>query len=124
MKAIVTVVFKAKQYVEGYVKVINKKQQAIDEHYNVIVDEVSDGRINQQTLWAGTDNEKLLKKLDSISMYQQVKLAVNVNFFEGKPSKIIVLDVLTDDSEVKAVDEIFKRIEQEQQELRQKKVQE
>ena len=57
-------------------------------------------------------------------MYKQVKLVVNVNFYEGKPNKIVVLDLLQDDSEVKTMEQIFERVDQQQQEMRQKKEQE
>lgn len=124
MLSITKVTYKGKQYVEGYKKLIGKKVQEIEEHYNIIVDEVSDGRINQQTLWASATNENLLKKLENIEMYKQVKFVVNVNFYEGKASKIVVLDLLDDDEEVATIEAIFKRVEQEQQEARKKKEQE
>lgn len=124
MQAVVKAIFKDLQHVEERETIINKKTQIIPEHFNIIIDEVSDGRINQQTLWAGAENQELLKKLENLTMYQQVKFVVNVNFYDGKPSKVIVLDLLEDDSEVETVNEIFERVDQQQQEQRQKKEQE
>lgn len=127
MQAVVKAVFKDKQYVEQREILISKKVQTIEEHYNIIVDEVSDSRINQQTLLAKASNKELIEKLENLTMYQQVKLVVNVNFYEGKPSKIVVLDILEDDNELKTMEQIFKRVDQqqqEQQEARQKKEQE
>lgn len=124
MQGIVKAVFKDKQHVEERKILIGKKVQEIEEHYNIIVDEVSDSRINQQTLWAKADNKELIEKLENLTMYQQVKLVVNVNFYEGKPSKIVVLDIINDETEVATIEAIFKRVEQEQQEARQKKEQE
>lgn len=124
MLAVAKAIYKEKQHVEGYEKLIGKKVQQIEEHYNIIVDEVSDNRINQQTLWAKADNEKLIEKLENLTMYQQVKFVVNVNFYEGKPSKIVVLDIINDETEVEIIENIFKRVEQKQQEERQKKEQE
>lgn len=124
MQGIVKAIYKAQQHIEEREILIGKKVQHIEEHYNIIVDEVSDGRISQQNLWASANNETLLKKLENIEMYQQVKFVVNVNFYEGKPSKIVVLDILDDDSEVQTIEEIFKRVDQQQQEVGQRKVQE
>lgn len=124
MQAVVKAIFKDLQHVEERETLINKKPQIIPEHFNIIIDEISDGRINQQTLWAGVENQELLKKLENLNMYQQVKFVVNINFFDGKPSKIIVLDLLEDDSEVQTVNEIFERVDQQQQEQRKKKEQE
>lgn len=124
MQGIVKAVFKDKQYVEQREILISKKVQTIEEHYNIIVDEVSDSRINQQTLWAKASNKELIEKLENLTMYQQVKLVVNVNFYEGKPSKIVVLDILTNETEVATIEAIFKRMEQEQQEVKKKKEQE
>lgn len=124
MLSIAKVIYKEKQYVEEREILIGKKVQIIEEHYNIIIDEVSDSRINQQTLWAKADNKKLVEKLENLTMYQQVKLVVNVNFYEGKPSKVVVLDIINDETEVVTVENIFKRVEQEQQEARQKKEQE
>lgn len=124
MQAVVKSIFKDLQHVEERETLINKKPQIIPEHFNIIIDEISDGRINQQTLWAGVENQELLKKLENLNMYQQVKFVVNINFFDGKPSKIIVLDLLEDDSEVQTVNEIFERVDQQQQEQRKKKEQE
>lgn len=124
MQAVVQAIFKDMQHVEERETLVNKKVQKIAEHHNIIIDEISDGRINQQTLWAGVENTELLKKLENLTMYQQVKFVVNVNFYDGKPSKVIVLDLLEDDSEVQTVNEIFKRVDQQQQEMRQKKEQE
>lgn len=124
MLSIAKVIYKEKQYVEEREILIGKKVQHIEEHYNIIVDEVSDSRINQQTLWAKADNKKLVEKLENLTMYQQVKLVINVNFYEGKPSKVVVLDIINDETEVATVENVFKRVEQEQQEARQKKEQE
>lgn len=124
MQAVVQAIFKDMQHVEKREILINKKVQTIAEHHNIIIDEVSEGRINQQTLWADAENTELLKKLANLNMYQQVKFVVNVNFYDGKPSKIIVLDLLQDDSEVKTMEQIFERVDQQQQEIRQKKEQE
>lgn len=124
MQAVVKAIFKDLQHVEERATIINKKTQIIPEHFNIIIDEVSDGRINQQNLWSGVDNKELLKKLENLTMYQQVKFVVNINFFDGKPSKVIVLDLLEDDNEVQTVNEIFERVDQQQQEQRQKKEQE
>jgi len=124
MQAVVQAIFKDMQHVEKREILINKKVQTIAEHHNIIIDEVSEGRINQQTLWAGAENTELLKKLENLTMYKQVKLVVNVNFYEGKPNKIVVLDLLQDDSEVKTMEQIFERVDQQQQEMRQKKEQE
>ena len=124
MQAVVQAIFKDMQHVEKREILINKKVQTIAEHHNIIIDEVSEGRINQQTLWAGAENTELLKKLENLTMYKQVKLVVNVNFYEGKPNKIVVLDLLQDDSEVKTMEQIFERVDQQQQEIRQKKEQE
>ena len=118
------VIYKEKQYVEEREILIGKKVQQVEEHYNLIVDEVSDNRINQQTLWAKADNKELIEKLENLTMYQQVKLVINVNFYEGKPSKVVVLDIINDETEVATVENVFKRVEQEQQEARQKKEQE
>ena len=124
MQAVVQAIFNDMQHVEKREILINKKVQTIAEHHNIIIDEVSEGRINQQTLWAGAENTELLKKLENLTMYKQVKLVVNVNFYEGKPNKIVVLDLLQDDSEVKTMEQIFERVDQQQQEIRQKKEQE
>ncbi len=124
MLSIAKVIYKEKQYVEEREILIGKKVQQVEEHYNLIVDEVSDNRINQQTLWAKADNKELIEKLENLTMYQQVKLVVNVNFYEGKPSKIVVLDILTDETEAQTIEATFKRVEQEQQEARKKKEQE
>ncbi len=123
MLSISKVIYKEKQYVEGYKKLIGKKVQEIEEHYNIIVDEVSEGRINQQSLWAKADNEELIEKLENLTMYQQVKFLVNVSFYEGRPSKVTVLDFLNE-TETQTIEAIFKRVEQKQQEERQKKEQE
>lgn len=119
MQGIVKAVFKDKQYVEQREILISKKVQTIEEHYNIIVDEISDSRINQQTLWAKASNKELIEKLENLTMYQQVKLVVNVNFYEGKPSKIVVLDLL-DETEAQTIEAIFKRVEQKQQERKKK----
>ena len=124
MLSIAKVIYKEKQYVEEREILIGKKVQQVEEHYNLIVDEVSDNRINQQTLLAKADNKELIEKLENLTMYQQVKLVVNVNFYEGKPSKIVVLDILTDETEAQTIEATFKRVEQEQQEARKKKEQE
>ncbi len=108
MIAIAKAIYKAMQHIEGYEKLIGKKVQTIEEHYNIIVDEVTDGRINQQTLCAKADNEELLKKLEGLEMYQQVKFLVNVSFFEGRPSKITVLDLLNE-TEAPTIEAIFKQ---------------
>lgn len=123
MQAVVKAIFKDLQHLEEREIIINRKTQTIPEHFNLIIDEVSEGRINQQTLWAGAENTELLKKLENLTMYKQVKLVVNVNFYEGKPNKIVVLDLLEDDSELKTMEQIFKRVEQKQYEMRQKKEQ-
>lgn len=124
MLSIAKAIYKEKQHVEEREILIGKKVQQVEEHYNLIVDEISDSRINQQTLWAKADNKELIEKLENLTMYQQVKLVVNVNFYEGKPSKIVVLDIINDETEVATIEAIFKRVEQEQQEARQKKEQE
>ena len=56
-------------------------------------------------------------------MYQQVKFIVNINFYEGKPSKIVVLDILDDDNAIKTVENVFKIQEQKLQEERERKKQ-
>lgn len=112
MLAVAEAIFKGKQHVEGYEKRIGKKVQAIEEHYNIIVDEFSEGRINQQTLWAKADNEGLINKLEGLVMYQQVKFLANVSFYEGKPSKITVLDLLNE-TEAQTIEAIFKQQEQQ-----------
>lgn len=122
MEAIAKAVYKGKKRVEGYEKTIGKKVQQVDEHYNIIVDEVSDGRVNQQTLWAKADNKELINKLEGLAMYQQVDFIVNVNFYEGKPSKIAVINLLNE-TETQTVESIFKQQEQ-QQEKSEKEVQE
>lgn len=111
MLAVAEAVFKGKQHVEGYEKLIGKKVQQVEEHYNIIVDEFSEERINQQTLWAKADNEGLINKLEGLVMYQQVKFLVNVSFYEGKPSKITVLDLLNE-TEAQTIEAIFKQLKQ------------
>ena len=73
MLAVVKAIFKEHQFVEGYEKLINKKVQQIETHYNIVIDEISDGRINQQTIWASAKNKNLIEKLENLCMYQQVK---------------------------------------------------
>ena len=123
MLAVIKAIFKAKQFVEGYEKLINKKVQEIETHYNIVVDEISDERINQQTIWASAKNKNLIEKLENLCMYQQVKFIVNINFYEGKPSKIVVLDILDDDNAIKTVENVFKIQEQKLQKEREKEKQ-
>ena len=123
MLAVVKAVFKEMQPVEGYEILIGKKVQQIEAHYNVTVDEVSNGRINQQTLWASATNEGLIQKLKSLDLYKQVDLLVNINFYEGKPSKIVVLDLLDDESQTKVIEQLFKTQEEKQKAEREMKKQ-
>lgn len=123
MLAVAGAVFKELQAVEGYEMLIGKKVQQIDPHYNVTVDEVSNGRINQQTLWASATNEDLIQKLKCLDMYKQVKLLVNINFYEGKPNKIVVLDLLDDESQTIVIEQLFKAQEEKQKAEREMKKQ-
>lgn len=123
MLAVVKAVFKDMQFVEGYEKLIGKKVQQIEPHHNITVDEVSDGRINQQTLWASASNEGLIQKLKSLDLYKQVDLLVNINFYEGKPSKIVVLDLLDDENQTKVIEQLFKMQEEKQKAERKMKKQ-
>lgn len=123
MLAVAGAVFKELQAVEGYEMLIGKKVQQIEPHYNVTVDEVSNGRINQQTLWASATNEDLIQKLKCLDMYKQVKLLVNINFYEGKPNKIVVLDLLDDESQTNVIEQLFKAQEEKQKAEREMKKQ-
>lgn len=123
MLAVVKAVFKDMQSVEGFEMLIGKKVQQIEPHHNIIVDEVSDGRINQQTLWASASNEGLIQKLKSLDGYKQVDLLVNINFYEGKPSKIVVLDLLDDENQTKVIEQLFKMQEEKQKAEREMKKQ-
>lgn len=123
MLAVAGAVFKELQAVEGYEMLIGKKVQQIEPHYNVTVDEVSNGRINQQTLWASATNEDLIQKLKCLDMYKQVKLLVNINFYEGKPNKIVVLDLLDDESQTIVIEQLFKAQEEKQKAEREMKKQ-
>lgn len=123
MLAVAGAVFKELQAVEGYEMLIGKKVQQIEPHYNVTVDEVSNGRINQQTLWASATNEDFIQKLKCLDMYKQVKLLVNINFYEGKPNKIVVLDLLDDESQTNVIEQLFKAQEEKQKAEREMKKQ-
>ena len=123
MLAVVGAVFKEMQFVEGYEMLIGKKVQQIEPHHNITVDEVSNGRINQQTLWASAANEGLIQKLKSLDMYKQVKLLANINFYEGKPNKIVVLDLLDDESQTEVIEQLFKMQEEKQKVEREMKKQ-
>lgn len=123
MLAVAGAVYKELQAVEGYEMLIGKKVQQIEPHYNVTVDEVSNGRINQQTLWASATNEDLIQKLKCLDMYKQVKLLVNINFYEGKPNKIVVLDLLDDESQTNVIEQLFKAQEEKQKAEREMKKQ-
>ena len=77
MNCLAKMVYKDCIFVEGYKYIKNRKEQYVKEHYELIVDECSYGRINQQKMYIDADNDELLGKIKNLTMYQQIQAIVN-----------------------------------------------
>jgi hypothetical protein len=109
MIAVAKAIYKDIKYVEAYTLIVDKKNVEIKAHYDLLVDEVSNNRVNQQKLYIDANNEQLVKKLDNITMYKEIYLIVNFEYYKMKLSKARVLDIVTDDNEKNVISDIFKK---------------
>lgn len=117
MICLAKMVYKDCIYVEGYKYIKNRKEQYVKEHYEIVVDECSNGRINQQKMWIDADNDELLVKIKNLTMYQQIQAIVNITFFEGKPCKIVCLDILDNTKTQAEVNNILQNYEKSKLDL-------
>ncbi len=110
MIAIAKAIYKSKEFIEGYTFESNKRTVVVKEQYKLKIDEIdSNGAINQQTIVAYADNEALMHKLENLIAYQQVNFVVDISYYRGTLSKIIVLDVIDSKVEQEEVANIFSR---------------
>lgn len=109
MVSIADTIYKEKTLVEAYEYTFNKKTRVMEEHFEVIVDEKTEGRTNQQKFWLDAEKTAVAEKLDNLDRYSEVALIINVDFYEGKPSKIRILDVITDETEKQQLKDIYCR---------------
>ncbi len=112
MLGIVKAIYKSNEFVEGYTFESKKQTVKVKDHYRIKIDEVnSEGVINQQTVIAYAENVTLVNKLQKLCMYQQVNFVVDITYYKGQPSKVVVLDVIDSEAEQEVVTNIFKKYE-------------
>jgi hypothetical protein len=109
MIAIAKAIYKEIKYAEAYTLIVEKQNVEIKAHYDLLVDEVSKNRVNQQKLYIDANNEQLVKKLDDITMYTEIYLIIDFEYYKTKLSKARVLDIVTADNEKNAISDIFKK---------------
>lgn len=107
MLAVAKVIYKERFLVEGFTKLVKRKEVFVKEHFDLVVDEISEGRTSQQTIWVNADNVELVSKLDNLSKYEEIYIIVNIDFFEGRPNQIVCLDIMTDEADKKNINNIL-----------------
>ena len=68
-------------------------------------------------MWIDADNDELLVKIKNLTMYQQIQAIVNITFFEGKPCKIVCLDILDNTKTQAEVNNILQNYEKSKLDL-------
>lgn len=109
MIAISKAVYKEVKHVDGYMLTVDKKDIEVKEHYDLIVDESSNNRVNQQKLFIDANNQQLVAKLDNLARYSEIYLIVDFEYYKTKLAKARVIDIVTDATEKQVISEIFKR---------------
>lgn len=110
MLGIVTAIFKSQEFVEGHTFESNKQTIVVKDQFKIKIDEIGrDGSINQQVIIAYAEDEGLINKLKNLEMYKQVYFVVDISYYRGQLSKIVVLDVIDNETEIETVGNIFKK---------------
>lgn len=110
MVGMIQAIFKSKEHIEGYTFESNKQIIEVKDQYKVKIDEISsNGIINQQTITAYSENVDLIEKLNNLEMYQKAIFIVDIIYYRGQPSKVVIVDVVDVDNEKEAISNIFKK---------------
>ena len=104
MKTLQKILFKSLKHIEADTIQEGKKTITVPEHYRLTCDDESS---EQQILRIDPENGALLEKLKGIKVYSKLIVVEEVYFYNNKPSKIEVIDIVDEASEIEAVENII-----------------
>lgn len=104
MKAIQKILFKNLKHIEADTIKEGKKEITVPEYYKLTCDDESS---EQQVLRINSENENLLGKLKGIQVYSKLIIVTEVYFYNNKPSKVEVIDIVGEASEIQTVENII-----------------
>lgn len=106
MKTLQKILFKNLKHIEADTINEGKKIITVPEHYRLTCD---DEASEQQILRVDPDNETLVKKLQGIKGYSKLIVVAEVYFYNNKPSKVEVIDIVEKSSEIETVENIINK---------------
>ena len=89
---------------EGTGKNEKGKSYPIAEHYNLVAD---DENMETRILKVETTNEDTIEKLQRLKPYTNIYVIAEVYFFNNKPTKMVVIDVLEEVDEIETTKQVL-----------------
>jgi hypothetical protein len=106
MKTLQKILFKNLKHIDKGFFVEGKKQISVSEHYQLICD---DEKNEQQILRIEPNNEFVLERLQKLKPYTKLVIVTEVTFYNNKPSRLEVIDILEKAAEIETVENIIEK---------------